>query len=396
MPAPRLCEQLLIVLARDIVNGRWTADESLPTTRQLARELGVSQPTAMKLTRLLARHGLVQIHAGRSATVAPEAAKRAADLLRRREAAAPLPTVSRPADGPARVALLVPEVDWPLTSPALVSLHDHLRRIENQAGLHFEAVAWPVAGQQRVALSLPAKGYAAAVCLSLRGVYLAGVATLQQHDYPVLVVNRQFEIPGLATVTSDDYRPVREVATRLIRMGHRNMSMVADLLPTTQSNVHEAIRGWLDALDGAGILQECPMPVYIMPDVPLLRESRCVFEALLCRPDRPTALFFYWPVWADVILRDPRFADLRVPEDVSLVLGMPGERFAIPPGCPPLCTLDFDYRRYAECIVEAVRDMLQGQRLAKRLTVPLKWNSAESIGPPPLEVRVPDAAGSVA
>jgi len=40
--------------------------------------------------------------------------------------------------------------------------------------------------------------------------------------------------------------------------------------------------------------------------------------------------------------------------------------------------------------------MLQGQRLAKRLTVPLKWNSAESIGPPPLEVRVPDAAGSVA
>jgi DNA-binding LacI/PurR family transcriptional regulator len=150
----------------------------------------------------------------------------------------------------------------------------------------------------------------------------------------------------------------------------------------------------LDGLDDEGVLRDCPLPVYILPDLPLLKQNPCAFDALLCRPDRPTALFFYCPVWADVILRDPRFARFRVPEDISLVVGMPGERFRPPHGCPPLCTLDFDYNRYAECIVEMVQGMLRGNSQTERLAVPLRWLPTESIGPPPIDLRVPEAVAT--
>lgn len=376
-----IAERLVLALAQGIAEGRWPEGSALPSLRHLAKEINVSAPTAMKVVQLAAERGLVALRPSRPALILAGARNVAARLLGGSSSA-----VSDHDDDSAdgqRVALLYPEIEQSLDYPMYASLRQHINVAASRKGLCFAPVPWPLKDQIAFALSLPARGYVGAVCLGTRTSYLPGLTALRNQGFPTLIINRRFRHLGLPTITADDYKPSRELALRLVRMGHRNLSMVADLLPSTNMETHEAIRGWVDGLDEAGVLEECPMPTYIVPNLGSLRQSSRTFEQLLLRPDRPTALFFFWPVWSDVLLTDPRFARFRVPDDVSLILAMPGERPLTLPNVPPLTALDYDYQRHGDCIANGMADLINGKPCTELLLLPLRLHLTESIGSPP-------------
>jgi DNA-binding LacI/PurR family transcriptional regulator len=376
----RAADRLIYVLAQGIAAGRWKPGDTLPTVRDLARETGISTPTTAKAIRLAAESGLVALHANRPATVLPDAPRIAAGMLDL-PAAAPETPASSP--GRTRIALLFPDVDWPLRNPPLVSLRQHLNTHAAKVGMDIELMPWPIKDQLNFALSLAARGYAGAICLGMRAFYQAGLLALATHRFPTLLVNRRYPHVPLPTITGDNYRPAYDLALRLARLGHRSVSLVADLLPNIEMEVPGVIRGWVDGLVEADLLHQCPIPVYITPHLDALMTSPRTFEQLLLRSDRPTALFFYWPVWSSVILTDPRFAEFRIPDDVSVIVAMAGERPLALPGAPPLATLDYDYDRMASCAIQMITDLIAGKPHSELLQLPLRLNLTESVGPPP-------------
>lgn len=374
-------ENQIFVLAQGIAEGRWPPNSPLPAVRALAIEMGISKPTMIKSIRLAAEQGLVRLRPCQPALVLPEARQVAEQMLARR--VRPLGTLPPCASGLKRIAVLHPDLDWPMKNPAQLSLCHHIDMVSEKAGLQCERVPWPHKDQVAFALSLPALGYSGAICVGMRSFYQVGLTTLRNQRFPTVLVNRRFRHLGLPVVTVDDYRSARETALRLISMGHRSLSLVADLLPSTDMEVHGAIRGWVDGLNENNVLDECHMPVCILPDLPPLRTSPRTFERILLSPNRPTALLFYQAEWPSVILGDARFAQFRVPDDISLVLAVPGQRPPILADGPPLTTLDFDYDRTAACIIEIITDLLVGKAHTEVLQVPLKLNLTESIGLPP-------------
>ena len=373
-------EKLVFALAQGIVEGRWPPDTPLPTVLDLAKEMSISKPTAIKVVRLAAARGLVRLRPSRQALVLPDAVTVAGGLLGRHVA---YPVAAPGGDGaPALrpVAMLYPDISWPL---APVALCHHLELLAERFGLRFDLLRWPLKDQTAFALSLPARGYAGAVCLSMRSLYQVGLSALRNLGFPTLIANRRFEHLGLPTITADDYKPARELALRLVSMGHRNLALVADLLPTVSMETHGTIRGWVDGLAEGGVLEQCPLPTYIIPNLPQLRQSPRTFSELLLRSDRPTALFFYWRLWPEVILKDPRFAQFRIPEDISVAVALSGERAVSLPEAPPLTTLDLDYDRMATCIIKTLIDLIDGKRCPDLLLLPLKLHLTESVGPAP-------------
>ncbi|NLX58701.1 MAG: LacI family transcriptional regulator [Phycisphaerae bacterium] len=371
--------RLVLAVAQGIAEGRWLCGGELPSVRSLAKEFGVSAPTAMKVIQLAAAQGLVALRPSRPALVLPDAARAARRIL----GTAALPDSPRESSGAqTRVALLVPAMEPPGYAP-FASMRQHIDMEAAAKGLAFDLIHWPLKEQIPFALSLPARGYAGAVCLAMRPSYLPGLTALRNQGFPTLIINRRYRHLGLPAIAGDDYKPVRELVLRLVRMGHRNMSLVTDLLPSSNMETHDAIRGWVDGLNETGTLGTSPMPTCIVPNLEPLRRSGHVFEQLLLRPDRPTALLFYWPTWTEVLLQDPRFSRLRVPDDISLALAIPGERPPRLPDGPPLTTLDIDYQRQADCIVNRMADMIGGRSCEELLLLPLKLHLTDSLGPPP-------------
>lgn len=372
--------RLVLAVAQGIAEGRWSCGDEMPPVRSLAREFGVSAPTAMKVVQLAAAQGLLVLRPNRPALIPPDAASVARRLLGTAPSVAPgSQTVANSSHR--RVALLHRETESLEYGP-YPSLLQHIELEASKHELSFELVSWPLKEQVPFVLSLPACGYAGAACLGMTPSYLPGMTALKQQRFPALIINRRFKYLGLPAVAGDDYKPARELALRLARMGHRNMSIVTDLLPSSNSGTHDSIRGWVDGLAEAGVLESCPLATYIIPNLDPLKRSDRVFEQLLLRPDRPTALLFFWPTWADVLLNDPRFSRFRVPDDISLALAIPGER---PPRLekgPPLTTLDIDYQRHGECVVSRMADIIAGKPYDEVLLLSLKLHLTESIGPP--------------
>lgn len=382
-------ERLVVALAQGIAEGRWPPGTPLPAVRDLALEMNISKPTAIKVVQRAAERGLVELRRNQPAMVLADAERVAGDLLSR---IAPLPTAA-PTDSPAkpdepalkRIALLYPDIDWDDRDANLprVALRHHLDLLSRRAGLRLDLIPWPLKDQVTFALSLRARGYVGAVCHGMRAVYQVGMQALANQRFPTVIATRRMTQVGLPVVTADDYKLAHDLAVKLVQLGHRNLSLVTDLLPTVDMEAHPAIRGWVDALDEAGVMPQCPLATYILPDLEPVRRNPRVFAELLLRPDRPTALFFPWAVWHDVLLRDPRFAQFRVPDDISLIVGGLGDRPFSLPGSPPLSTLTHDHERMAECIIKTLLDLMTGKSCPKLLLLPMKLNLTDSVGPAP-------------
>lgn len=375
MGRPPLTGTILNALLRHMADGRWPAATPLPCSLTLAAELGVSQPTVLKALREARRHGLIAARPGRSDVVTERASQAARRILTRQ--------THRSDDG--LIAMLIPDRYCPL-------LHHRLYRIISQAvsrecrshGFRTAVVPWPQERQLEVVNLLTNRNCIAAIAIGLRPTYVSGISLLARRGFPTVLFHRRFPGVQLPTVRHDNYRATKVLAAHLVELGHRNMCLVTARSESERNRYGfpVALDGWWDYLSENGLMSECVMPIYVTPPEQF---DPCgqVFQWLLSQQRRPTALVFEEGQWATKFLRDPRFAHLRLPEDLSVAtFGPEGDR--IPSAQrPPLSIVEIDVRRVAECLFETVARILGGETDPPSIRVPLRFELTDSIGPPP-------------
>ncbi|MBQ0986997.1 LacI family DNA-binding transcriptional regulator [Streptomyces sp. F63] len=283
-----------------------TGSAAGPTLAVIAREAGVSVPTASKVLN------------GR-ADVAPDTRRRVTEVLER------LGYVRRPRAGaprarPAMVDLVVRSPDGPRAGAVLHGVMEAAR----EAGLEVvvsvadgpggpggpggrpTGPGWPE--------KLAARG-SAGVLFHLPGLSPGRHAWLDGHGIPyVLIDPARRPPPGAAYVGADDERGGSVATGHLLALGHRRIAVLAGRPGTPLGEARLA--GHRAALAAAGI---APRPEYVRHGDSERACARRRTLALLGLPEPPTALFACSDVMALGAYEALAVRGLRVPADVSVI-----------------------------------------------------------------------------
>ncbi|GAA1725230.1 LacI family DNA-binding transcriptional regulator [Microbacterium paludicola] len=145
-------------------------------------------------------------------------------------------------------------------------------------------------------------------------IILTPTVTLEEISVPVVAVDPHTGPTGPAVVDTDNYGGGRMATEHLISLGHRRIGHLrgrADLLSAQQRE-----QGYRDALAAAGIAIDESLVLdagYRAPN------ATAAAEALLDRPDRPTAVFAANDATALEVIRVASTRGLHVPDDLSVV-----------------------------------------------------------------------------
>ncbi|OFA33980.1 LacI family transcriptional regulator [Streptomyces fradiae] len=280
-----------------------TGSAAGPTLAVIAREAGVSVPTASKVLN------------GR-ADVAPDTRRRVTEVLER------LGYVRRPRAGapkprPAMVDLVVRSPDSPRAGAVLHGVME----AAHEAGLD---VVVSVAdgpggpGGRRTGPGWPEKLAArgsAGVLFHLPGLSPGQYAWLDGHRVPyVLIDPARRPPPGTPSVGADDHRGGSVATGHLLALGHRRIAVLAGRPGTPRGDARLA--GHREALAAAGI---APRPEYVRHGDSGRGCARRRTLALLGLPEPPTALFACSDVMALGAYEALAARGLRVPADVSVI-----------------------------------------------------------------------------
>jgi DNA-binding LacI/PurR family transcriptional regulator len=373
---PRIVEEVLHRLLRSLASGKWTAGMTIPPSRQLATMFNVSPGTIRRALGEASRLGLFDIRQRRPVIVCEGAQQRAERLVVRM-------SVRRSAS---HVAMLLPEYYFPLKRNTFYALlttaltHEMSRR-----GFQTTVIPWSLADRISVARSLPHKGVDAAMFIGCLPAYTSSLFLLYEQGFPFVVFNQH--IPGLLlpTVLINVEQAAIDLASRLMTLGHRNLCLVTSTTSAVSQKgaLDHVTRAWLGCLHESGVLGDCTLPTYFPYNVHQDIFAPA-FVDMMHGPNPPTAVVFEYYQWAKAFLNDPRFADLRVPDHVSLATIGPTRRIPSVSWCPPMTSADIDYQRTAQCLVEALQRVLAGETDAPNIQLRLKMTLTDSIG------RVPD------
>lgn len=377
MGRPAVGNRIFEMLLRKLARGSWPPGSAVPAARHLATEFDVSRKPLQAALRQAARHELLDVRQRRPVVVLPGAQERAQRLLAQQ----------LKQHAVRRVALLIPDDSLPLAerSPIWAAMVSALAQEAAKKQMRTTMVAWPPREQMNIARSLAPKGYDAAIFLGFKPDYLVSLSLLYEQGFPVVIFNRR--VPGLdlPAVVIDDYAASQNLADRLVNLGHRNLCMVSNRGSPESDIPYSRVGGWLDYLKDNKLLDGCSMPVYV-PVWPLhLGIWNRMFTKIFHSRDRPTAIVFSHSPWAKSFLADPQFANLEVPREISLVTFEPTRSIPAALGRPPLTTVQIDYQRTAQCMIEMVEKMLDGADHSPSVRVPLKISLTGSIGEAPDE-----------
>lgn len=227
----------------------------------------------------------------------------------------PSPSAAGLASGQTRtVAVVVPWVTRWFFAAVVQGAEEVLR----EAG--YDLLLYNLAGDERArhrvfGTNLLTKRVDAVLVLSLKPTpeELTQLTGLQR---PVTIVGA--DVPGWATIRIDDGAAARAATCHLTGLGHRRIGYVGGATKGVLDFTAPVARlaGYRAALEAAGL-----------PHDPSLEEDgeftvnggNRAGNALLDRPDRPTAVFAASDEMAIGVLRAARELGLRVPEDVSVI-----------------------------------------------------------------------------
>ncbi|WP_228973767.1 LacI family DNA-binding transcriptional regulator [Streptomyces sp. DH12] len=308
-----------------------TASPAGPTLAVVAREAGVSVPTASKVVN------------GRE-DVAPETRRRVAEVLdrlgyvpRRRVAA------------PRRYGM----VDLALASlegPGTAAVLRGAERAARAAGLELVVSAGRHLGPDR--LDRIASRGTTGVLFHRDAVAAGSAARLVRHRLPYVLLDpvRQ-PPPDTASVGAADRRGGAAVARHLLALGHVRIAAVAGPGDASGTAAGEGeadagvggdraaeragggrLAGWRAALASAGLPHRPEYHRALSPGTPQELGARLRMGELLDLPEPPTAVFVCSDAMAPGVYAALAERGLRVPADVS-VLGYgdaPGARWAVP------------------------------------------------------------------
>jgi len=361
-------------------SGAWTEGLRIPTTRQFAKAMGVSHLIAQAAVRRAGRHKLLAVRQRQPVRVLPGAAERAARILSR------LASRSKAGD----VAILLPEGFRQKSRPPepyFATLVDHLIREGARRSLRADVVLWPLHDQISAVMSLRQRGYRAAVFLGLTPDHLPSLMLMHEQMFPLIVFNRH--IPGLKlpTVSLAEFAGAQRIAEHFISRGHRNLCMVVHCGSATPHGRMDRVAGWVHYLTDQNLLGGCIMPVYIVPWHPQLTAFGEVFVRLMHSSERPTAILFANSGYAKSFFANRQFTALGIPEDISMAMFEPAygaTSSMLPP--TPLTRISTHFPRTAQCLIEQVGKMLEGDLMPPSIRVPMEITLTDSIGPVPADI----------
>lgn len=373
---PRIIDEVLHRLLLKLADGTWSPGEAMPSSRRLAALFGVSQVTMRAALAEASRQKLLDVRQRRPTVVRRGAATRAAQLIAER-------ATQRRTE---HVALLLPEQYFPLTRNTIYMLLTTAleRELKRQGFSRVSIVRWTMAECVAMARSLPHKGVDAAIVIGSQSMHVSLLCLLYEQGFPFVMFNRQIPGVNLPSVMIDRPSVTADIARRLIALGHRNLCMVlyASGNATRESDRGQELQAWMNCLKEAEVFDECHMPAYFAYSLNRETFMPCFID-LMHGPRRPTAVVFEEYQWAAAFLADPRLADLRVPEQLSLAMLGTTRKVPSTPWCPPLATAEMDYNRTAQCLVETLIRVLSGKTGSPSIRLPLTISMTDSIGRAP-------------
>lgn len=134
----------------------------------------------------------------------------------------------------------------------------------------------------------------------------------------VLIDTKHPELAAFHRVTVDDLAGGQAVADYLVALGHARIGFVGDIIdnPFHFTSSRDRYLGYCKALDAAGL----PLrPQYYAEDQHGRRQARSMARQMLSLPERPTAIIAASDTQAVGVLEAAREAELRVPQDLSVV-----------------------------------------------------------------------------
>ncbi|CAM5611013.1 LacI family DNA-binding transcriptional regulator [Streptomyces fumanus] len=277
-----------------------------PTLAVVAREAGVSVPTASKVVN------------GRE-DVAPETRRRVVEALDR------LGYVRRPRFDTARAPRLVDLVVRSLESSASGAVLHGVEAAAYDAGVDVLVSACPARG--RGGLDRIAARGSSGVLFDLAELPAAHYAWLAQHRVPFVMIDPAVEPPpGVVSVGAANWQGGVTATEHLLKLGHRRIAVIAGRRGTPVSSAR--IAGYRSALTAAGVPERPEYVRHAGADRGAARRMR----ELLDLPEPPTAVFVCSDPMALGVYEALAERGLRVPDQMSVVGfdDLPEARWATP------------------------------------------------------------------
>lgn len=144
----------------------------------------------------------------------------------------------------------------------------------------------------------------------------ASIDLLQQHKIPFVILDRRIPDADVDTVRGDSIGGAYTITCHLIDLGHRNIAFLGG--PSHISTARERLFGYRQALTDAGIDTAGNERVYA--EAFNYEGGFELAQQVIQADPMPTAIFAYNNFVAIGALHALRQANLRVPEDISLVV----------------------------------------------------------------------------
>jgi DNA-binding LacI/PurR family transcriptional regulator len=369
MGRPCIVDGIVRGLLCRLANSQWAPGAAMPSTRLLARELGVSPPVIREAYAHLARLGLIQTRPNHPAVVRADAADRAharlAELAGRRPSRRIAVLESRNRMHPP------PGTYWHRVNAAVqTSARAH--------GIELTYVPWPLADFNQFAERLACGPFGAALVHGIVDASLIVLHRLEELKFPVLMHNMVGHFPGLTAVIRDEAVAIRRIAQTFFDQGHRNLCLIIEQYYQLGSHVQNRVRFWKAALDELGLTDSCPVSVCPLAEgTDRYRHLTSILDA----PDGPTAIVLS-VAHTRQFLDDPRFRHRRVPQDISIAAFDSTDGVPILPWRPAITSIDLDMHRVGECTMELLEKLLAGDLHPPSLRLVPQIHLTDSLGPP--------------
>ncbi len=280
-------------IRESVLNGDYAPGQLIGTELELARQENVARMTIRRAIELLVNEGLIVRRAGKGVYVREQnVITRTIHVVAGNLSWEPSLQISRGTQSVAR------------TQGIQVQLYDAYGDIDRDLTMLRQLPTSPVDG---------------AIVLSLHSKQFTEVLyQLKSNNFPFVLVDHHVEGIDISSVTADNYNGGYQVAQELLKIGHRRIGFVGDIITST---VRDRLAGFRDAIADAGLPFDRTL-IYDLKTEPLADWSdeidRCTRE-LMGRSDRPTAIFFSCDAVARTAYRTLNRMGLQIPKDVSVV-----------------------------------------------------------------------------
>lgn len=294
---PPLYEALADRLRKSIHTGDYQPGDLIGSEHGLAREQSISRMTVRRASEVLINEGLVERRPGKGLYVCngdSHPHTRMIQVIAGNLHWEPSLQIARGVQAAARV------------QRTQVQLYDAQGDIELDLDMLDHLPDSPSEGA--VIVSLHSPEFSEAVC------------RLKVSGFPFVLADQRMRDIDVPSVTADNHDGGYQVGQLLVKLGHRRIAFVGDLVAAT---VQDRLSGLRDAVADAGLPFNRGFVIDIASGSDRLGDWSVTVEQavtdLLRRDPRPTAIFFSCDAVARSAYRALADMGLQIPRDVSLV-----------------------------------------------------------------------------